>query len=109
MHLSDSFKEMQHPGLSKFFVQIAQSLINASNRADSTEKNLRLAAYNSLSSLIYVAGHENVKAILDISNFLLQNLGSSLSMKALSIEDQLNISDLQSFICSFLMVKHLKY
>jgi hypothetical protein len=109
MHLSESIQEAEENTLSSYFVKLAQALLIATNRPDSTEKYLRMASYQSLSTLIQVAGSENAQGVYDLTAMMIQTLRASLNSNVVSIEDSLILTDLQSFICSFLMVRYAAY
>mmetsp|Transcript_24980 Transcript_24980/g.40123 ORF Transcript_24980/g.40123 Transcript_24980/m.40123 type:complete len:860 (+) Transcript_24980:81-2660(+) len=96
---ADSLLPGQAPNttpLSEFFTGLAEKLLEVSKRPDANERNLRTAAYNSLSTLIENSGNDCIPFLGKLVEEMLIHLNASF--QALDKE-----CELQSLICGVLM------
>lgn len=81
--------------LSEFFPALAKALLEVSTRPDATERNLRMAAYNSLSMLISKAGNDCMQYMGELVTAMLGHLEQSFKVVD-------NECQLQGYICGVL-------
>lgn len=81
--------------LSEFFTALAQALLEVTMRPDATERNLRMAAYNSLGMLVAKAGNDCLPNMGKLTEEMLRHL--SESFKVIDKE-----CELQGYICGVL-------
>jgi len=81
--------------LSAFFPALVKALIDVTVRPDASERNLRMAAYNSLSVLISKAGNDCVQYMAEIMQQMITHLEQSFQVMDKECE-------LQGYICGVL-------
>jgi importin subunit beta-1 len=100
--LSESMDQNGMPGqappstpLSEFFTPLAEALIRVTARPDATERNLRMAAYNSLAALISKAGNDCLQYMGPVVVEMLRHLEESFKI----IDKECEV---QGYICGVL-------
>lgn len=91
----DSLQAPDTTPLSEFFTSLVEALLAVSQRPDASDRNLRMAAYNSLSMLISKAGNDCLQHMAPVLQHMLTVLEQSFQVLDKECE-------LQGFICGVL-------
>ena len=101
--LEDARDQETNP-LSPLFITIARALLQASERSDAGENNLRCSAYEALNTTLQNAAADtrgNVEQLLPV---ILQRLQDTFALQIVSNDDREAQSELQGLLCGTLQV-----
>jgi len=94
--------------LSSFMPTLLQSLLQAADRSDSDEYNLRVCAFEAISMLIQQSAPDCRPLLLQFLPAILQRLSQSFSLSDLTNEDRDAKEGMQSLLCSIIQVLTMK-
>lgn len=92
---------MQSYHLSMFFEGMAQSLLEAAQREDGNESNLRTSVYTALASLLEYSAHDCLEIVKFVAGIILDRLESTIAMESqlLSLDDRNQHAETQASLC----------
>ena len=101
--LEESRNQQTNP-LSPLFITIARALLQASDREDASENNLRCSAYEALNTTLQNAAADTRVHIEQLLPVILERLQKTFSMQIVSNDDKEQQNELQGLLCGTLQV-----
>jgi len=101
--LEDSRNNDTNP-LSPLFITIARALLQASERGDASENNLRCSAYEALNTTLQNAAADTKSNVEQLLPVILKRLQDTFAMQIVSNDDREQQNELQGLLCGTLQV-----
>ena len=93
---------------SPYMANLLQALLQVVDREDADESNLRIGAFEAISVLIQNAAPDVKAVLLQLLPAIIDRLGQSFSMPALTNEDKEQKEGVQGLLCGLIQVIAIK-
>ncbi|KAL7549586.1 hypothetical protein ACHAWF_012850 [Thalassiosira exigua] len=94
--------------LSPYMAHLLQTLLQVVDREDASESNLRIGAFEAISVLIQNAAPDAKNILMQLLPAIIDRLGQSFNMPALTNEDKEQKEGVQGLLCGLIQVISIK-